>query len=153
MANQLSKSLSFIVGTFQANPLVNTIAFRDDDVLDVEKENIYPLVNILLLPSPGPASDLREFRLAFAVLNQRDDTKTETPSKLLTDTNYIDNIGITDSIANDFIMEIMKDHNELDLDIVEGSISDFVPVKKYDERNCLDGVTFECTFSTHQNSI
>lgn len=153
MANQLSKSLTFIIEAFQSNTLVNTIAFRDDDVLDVEKENVYPLVNIIVLASPPPGSDIREFRLGFAVLNQRDDLKIETPSKLLTDTNYIDNIGITDSIANDFVMEIMKTHNDLDLDIVEGSLSDFVPVKKYDERNCLDGVQFECTFSTHQNSI
>lgn len=152
MANQLSKSLKFIIDTFKANPLVNTVAFRDDDVLDTDKENIYTLVNIALLPSSPPLIDLTQFRLAFAVLNQRDDAKTDTYFKTMEDTNYIDNIGITHSICSDFLNEIIKTHNDLDLNIVEGSVSDFVPVRK-DERNALDGWTFEATFSTHQNAI
>lgn len=152
MANQLSKSLKFIIGTFRANPLVNTCVLKDDDIIDVEKENIYPLVNIVLLPSPAPVWDLREFRLGFTILNQRDDAKIELTSKLMEDTNYIDNIGICDSIANDFLMEIMKTHNDMDLNIVDGSVSDFAYIRR-DERNFLDGVSFEASFSTHQNAV
>lgn len=152
MANQASILLNHIVGTFQAMPLVNTIAFRDDNVIDVEKENIYPLVFIQLLSSPRPQQERREYRISFEVVNQRDDTKTATQSKLLLDTNYIDNIGITDTIANDFIMEVLKTHNDFDININEDSISDFVPVKK-GERNFLDGVKFECVFSIHQNAV
>jgi hypothetical protein len=73
-------------------------------------------------------------------------------SKLMKDTNYIDNVGICDSIANNFIMEILKNHNAFDINIIEDTITDFTPVKK-DERNMLDGFTFECTFTTHQNDI
>ena len=73
-------------------------------------------------------------------------------SKLMRNTNYIDNVGITDSIANNFVMEILKTHNDFDINIDEDSITDFEPVKK-DERNCLDGVKFECTFTIHQNDI
>jgi len=152
MANQASKLLKFIVERFDSNDLVNTIVFKDDDVIDVEKENVYPLVSAQLLSSPAPLQDLREFRFGFEILNQRDDTKTATPSKLMSDTNYIDNIGICDSIANDFIQDILKTHNVLDINIIEDSISEFIPVRK-DERNCLDGVKFECTFSMHQNAV
>lgn len=152
MANQLSKLLNHIVSVFEANDLVNTIVFKDDDVLDVEKENIYPLVSLLLLPSSKPEQDLRAFSFAIEILNQRDDLKITTPSKLMLDTNYIDNIGVTDSIANDFVMEILKTHNDLDINIDEDSISEFTPIKK-DERNCLDGVRFELTFTMHQNAI
>lgn len=152
MSNKASNLLTYIVSVFQAMPLVNTIVFKDDDVLDVEKENIYPLVSIALLSSPAPLLDLREYRLSFEVLNQRDDLKIATPSKLMLDTNYIDNIGICDSIANNFLMEILKSHNSYDISIVEDSISDFEPIRK-DERNALDGVKFEATFSMHQNAI
>lgn len=152
MANQLSKLLNHIVSIFESNDLVNTIVFKDDDVLDVEKENIYPLVSLLLLPSPKPEQDLRAFSFSIEVLNQRDDLKVSTSSKLMSDTNYIDNIGITDSIANNFVMEILKTHNDLDINIDEDSISEFTPVKK-DERNNLDGVKFELTFTMHQNNI
>ena len=152
MAHQLSTLLTFVTGIFDAMPLVNTIAFKDDDVLDVEKENIYPLVSINILTSPKPDQSFRAYRLQFDILNQRDDSKTPTPSKLMMDTNYIDNIGICDSIANNFIMEVLKSHNEFDVNIEEESISDFVHIRK-DERNCLDGVRFECTFITHQNGV
>ena len=152
MSNKQSVLLNHIVSIYDAMPLVNTIVFKDDDVLDVEKENVYPLVSIQLLTSPAPFDDRREFRLGFEILNQRDDRKTATHSKLMSDTNYIDNVGICDSIGNDFLMEILKTHNDFDINVVEDSVSEFEPVKK-DERNHLDGIKFEATFSMHQNAI
>lgn len=152
MSNKQSILLNHIVSIFDAMPLVNTIVFKDDDVLDVEKENVYPLVSIQLLTSPAPFDDHREYSLRFEILNQRDDRKVATPSKLMSDTNYIDNIGICDSIANNFVMEVLKTHNDLDINIIDDGVSEFEPIRK-DERNMLDGVRFEVTFSTHQNDI
>ena len=152
MSNKQSQLLTHIVSIFDAMPLVNTIVFKDDNVVDVEKENVYPLVSIQLLTSPAPFDDRREFRLGFEILNQRDDRKTATPSKLMSDTNYIDNVGICDSIGNDFLMEILKTHNDLDINIIDDGVSEFEPIRK-DERNRLDGIKFEATFSMHQNAI
>lgn len=152
MSNKVSQLLTHVVNVYDAMPLVNTIVFKDDDVLDVEKENIYPLVSIQLLPSPAPFDEHREFSLRFEILNQRDDMKIATPSKLMSDTNYIDNIGICDSIANNFVMEVLKTHNNLNINIIDDGISEFEPIRK-DERNMLDGVRFEVTFSMHQNAI
>jgi len=152
MANQFSTVTAFIIDTFYKSNLVNTISLRDDDVIDVEKENIYPLVSIRLVSSPAPQQNFREFRYSFEITNQRDDTKIATPSKLLTDTNYIDSVNICDSIGNDFLMEIMKTHNDYNIDIVEDSVSEFEPVQK-DERNCLDGIKFEASFLIKQNAI
>ena len=152
MSNKQSQLLNHIVSIYDAIPLVNTIVFKDDDVLDVEKENVYPLVSIQLLTSPAPFDDRREFRLRFEILNQRDDRKVAAPSKLMSDTNYIDNVGICDSIANNFVMEVLKTHNDLDINIINDGVSEFEPIRK-DERNCLDGVRFEVTFSMHQNAI
>ena len=152
MSNKQSILLNFIVETFNQNPLVNTSVFKDDDVVDVEKENVYPLVSIQLLTSPAPFDDHREYSLRFEILNQRDDKKVATSSKLMSDTNYIDNVGICDSIANNFILEVLKTHNDFDINIIDDGISEFEPIRK-DERNCLDGVRFEVTFSMHQNAI
>ena len=152
MSNKISILFNHIVSVLDAMPLVNTIIIRDDDVIDVEKENIYPLVSLRLIPSPAPKTDLREYRISFEVANQRDDIKVAAPSKLMTDTNFIDNLGICDSIGNDFIMEIIKSHNNFDINIIEDSITDFETIQK-DERNCLDGIRFEATFSIHQNGI
>ena len=152
MSNKISQLLTHIVSIYDDMPLVNTIVFKDDDVLDVEKENVYPLVSIQLLPSPAPFDDRREYSLRFEILNQRDERKIATPSKLMSDTNYIDNVGICDSIANNFVMEILKTHNDFDINIIDDGVTEFEPIRKY-ERNCLDGVRFEVTFSIHQNAI
>jgi hypothetical protein len=83
MATQLSTLLTFIEDTFLADPMVNTVVFKDDDAVDVEKENIYPLVNITLLPSPRPDQNGRSYTLKFEVLNQRDDIKFIAPPQAL----------------------------------------------------------------------
>jgi hypothetical protein len=152
MANQLSKLLNEVVSVFDAMSLVNTIVLKDDNVVDVEKENIYPLVNIRLASSPAPQLDLREYVLSFEVYNQRDDRKIPTTSKLMSDTNYIDNMGIVDSIANNFVLDFWKTHNDSDIGISDDGVSEFEPVAK-DERNCLDGIKFTATFYIHQNDI
>lgn len=152
MANQLSNLLNEVVSIYESMPLVNTVVFKDDDVVDVEKENVYPLVSITILASPAPETNQREYRLSFEIFNQRDDRKIPTPNKLMLDTNYIDNIGICDSIANNFILDFLKTHNDIDAGITDDSISEFEYIRK-DERNCLDGVKFEAIFYTHQNNI
>lgn len=152
MSNKFSIVTNYLVSIFEANSLVNTISLRDDDVVDVEKENVYPLVSMRLIESPAPQQNLREYTYLFEVLNQRDFQGKATPSKLLTDTNYIDNIGICDSIANDFLMEILKTHNDFNINVSDDSISTFEPIRK-DERNCLDGIRFEATFYINQNAI
>lgn len=151
MANKASELLTHIVSIFDAMPLVNTISFRDDDIIDIEKENIYPLVSIRLIETPEQELDVFYEAAEITVLNQRDDSKLPTPSKLMLDTNYIDNVGICSTILNDFYLEIAKTHNSLDIDIIEkSSIS---PISKYRERNFLDGKSQEFIFSMHQNNI
>ena len=152
MASQLSSLLKLVWNTFDEMPLVNTTVFKDDNVVDVEKENVYPLVSISLLTSPAPDLNAKEYRIAFEIFNQRDDRKIPTPNKLMLDTNYIDNIGICDTIANNFVLSFYKTHNDIDAGIVDDSVSEFEPARK-DERNCLDGIKFEATFYTHQNNI
>ena len=152
MANQISKTFTHIHGIFSAMPLVKTVVLKDSDVFDSEKENIYPIVVIELLPSPAPDLYFKELAFGFEVLTQRDEIKTPLTSKLLSDSNYLDNANICDTIANNFVLEILKTHNDNNINVVEGSISEFEPIKK-DERNGLDGVRFNCNFSLHQNNI
>jgi len=152
MAYQINSVLDYTVSVFNAMPLVNTIILKDDDVIDVEKENIYPLVSINLQPSPAPDYYFRKYNLEIGIYNQRDDRKIATPSKLLTDTNYVDNIAICDTIANNFVMELMKSHNEFNILLNDGDVSDFEFIRK-EERNRLDGVKFRISLLIKNNEI
>ena len=142
MSNKVSILLNHIVSVFEANPLVNTVSFRDDDVQDVEKENIYPLVAIKLKTSEK-LENSQKVTMEFSIKTQRDFIPKGHPSKLMLDTNYIDNIGIVDSIGNDFIMEYLKSHNDFNIFILE--YSDL----EYDG----DSVLFSVTFEIPQNGI
>lgn len=149
MANQISLIVNKIVSIFNNDKRVHTIVFKDDDVIDVEKRNIYPLVNIDLRKS-DILDDRINVTIGFAILTQRDDIRKAQPNKLMNDTNYIDNINTCFSIANDFLAEIIRNHNEDDINIESFSEVTFI-IK--DERNTLDGVDFTAIFSTHQNDI
>ena len=40
MANQLSSLLKLVVDTFDEMPLVNTVVFKDDDVVDADYKEV-----------------------------------------------------------------------------------------------------------------
>lgn len=139
-----SKIINYVVSVLEANPLVNTISLRDDDVIDVEKSNVYPLVAMRLLTSTK-FEDRVVTKIGFKIIIVRDFIPKAQPSKLMTDTNYIDNIAICDSIGNDLILELLKVDNEQNI---------FVEVySDFEYTINLDGVNFTIDFVTAQNGI
>lgn len=145
----ISILVNHVVSVFNLNPLVNTIILKDDDVKDVENKNFYPLVEIRIVESAKFENE-QFYNLSFEILKQRDFIPKAKVSKLMTDTDFLDNIGICDSIGNHFILEYQKSHNNFNIMI--DSYSDFEFIKK-DERNGLDGVKFQVTFKVPQNGI
>jgi hypothetical protein len=139
-----SKIINYLVQVLEANPLVNTISLRDDDVIDVEKSNVYPLVAMRLLTSTKEENRVLT-KIGFQIKMLRDFIPKSQPSKLMTDTNYIDNIAICDSIGNDLILELLKVDN--DLNIFIETYTDF------EYTTNLDGVVFSIDFVTAQNGI
>jgi hypothetical protein len=139
-----SKIINYLVEALQANPLVNTISLRDDDVIDVEKSNVYPLVAMRLLTSTKEENRVLT-KISFHIKMLRDFIPKSQPSKLMTDTNYIDNIAICDSIGNNLILELLKVDN--DLNIFIETYTDFEYTTNF------DGVVFSIDFVTAQNGI
>jgi hypothetical protein len=139
-----SKIISYLVQVLQANSLVNTISLRDDDVIDTEKSNVYPLVAMRLLTSTKEENRVLT-KISFQIRILRDFIPKSQPSKLMTDTNYIDNIAICDSIGNDLILHFLKVDN--DFNIFIDTYTDF------EYTTNLDGVNFTVDFVTAQNGI
>jgi hypothetical protein len=137
--NEVSKMYDFLIGLFQSNDLVNTISLVNTLDIDSNKENIYPLVNL----------DLREtetqdqaiiFSFRITILQQRDIKPIKIDSKLLSNTNYVDNLNETHSILNKVINYLVRQNNDYDIEIVQQGTNKIL--KEWGLSN-LDGVQLD----------
>lgn len=141
--NESSLIYNWIVEQFQTNELVNTISIVPTAVIDTNKENIYPLVNVDLIDIETQ-TDYLIFNFTVVVIQQRDIKPIKLDSKLMTNTNYIDNINETVSIANRFINVIEKQNNDSNIELQ--SLSRLKVLKEWGTGIC-DGVRFDISLS------
>jgi len=136
--NELSLIFKFIIEKFQENNLVNTITFVPTKVMDNDKENIYPLVNVDYLQSEevGEDSSYIAARFLITAVNQRDTRPIKTDTKLRQDINLIDNWNETHAILLKFLNVFKANNFEKDIDLYSQTaltkLEDF-------NRNGLDG--------------
>jgi hypothetical protein len=147
--NESSLIYDFIIAEFDANDLVNTISILPFAEIDINKENIYPLVNIDLIdidktPSTDSLMSFHIFNFNITIIQQRDIKPIKIDSKLLNNTNYIDNINETYSIANRFIDVVENQNNDSNIEIDSRSR---VKVLKEWGRGICDGVRFDISLS------
>lgn len=143
--NELTLLNNFVIDRFDLNPLVNTITEVKTPDIDMNKENIYPLVNLDLIDE-DPLSDALVFNYKITILQQRDIKPIKTNSKLLTNSNLLDNLNETNSIALDFINYLRWKNNDLVVEIQNLSRIDFLENYK---GNGLDGVQFDIDLSIY----
>ena len=138
----ISKITNYIIDRFQADEMVHTISLNPINLVDLSKENIYPLVSIKY---NGVTSSDDVFLVAFTihVLQQRDAIKEVQPSKMMEDTNWIDNMNNTFDIAINFVNYVVR--MEIDESINVSSIGLLEPLSNFGGAN-LDGHKFDITF-------
>lgn len=141
--NEISILNNWIISEFEKNILVNTISIVPTLQMDSNKENVYPLVNIDMINSVVQ-SDVIVVSFEITIVQQRDKRPVKTDSKLLGDTNYLDNVNETHSIAQRFINVLDRQNNSLNIEIDTISKLDFL--KEFSREN-LDGVQFTVDLS------
>lgn len=135
--NEVSLITDFSVQLFQSNSLVNTMSMVAPIDVDTDKQNIYPLVNLYLREIDANNPFICYFDIQ--IYQQRNSNPKEKDSKMLTDSNRIDNINETTSIANKFINTIREKHNTNNIEIA--SVTRLLCVYDYG-KGSLDGVKF-----------
>jgi len=144
----LSEVTNYIVNRFQQDEMVNTIALSDNDIIDTKKENIYPLVTISfngaeIIEDIANNQAFKNYDFTISVLQQRDASRTMKPSKLMAETNWIDNMNECDSICTNFINYV----NRLELgNLTIPSLSILEPLNRFGGAD-LDGFRFDITLS------
>lgn len=115
--NELQKVRNHVISKFDVDPLVNTITTLSDELIDTNKETIYPVVNIDYLEfssienNQTLSSELL-FSFKITVLDQNDVYIKSTDSKLLEDTNQSDILNETFNICQSFINSFRQYNNE-----------------------------------------
>lgn len=140
--NEYQKTKNYIVRKFRADPLVNTITTLTRDLVDTNKEIIYPLVNI-----DYRENEIREdsilFNFHIKALDQNDIYTKTTDSKLLEDTNADDIMNETFNICQSFVNSF-KQYNS---DNIELNFVSRITAIKNEELNGLSGHEFDITLS------
>ncbi len=143
--NETSKINKYIIDDFSSNDLVNTISIVETGLIDLNKENIHPLVNVDLIDAEVQ-DDAIIYEFIITAVQKRDINPQAIDSKLLNDSNYLDNINETLSIAQKFINRLRRFNNDENIEIV--SISNLEFLKDF-RGGGLDGVQFTINLSIH----
>lgn len=145
----LNKVHNYIIARFEEDELVHTITFNDTFVVDTQKENIYPIVAINLNSiSEDLANALNLYSFRIVCLQKRNIQGIITPSKLMDDTNLIDNLAETENILQRFTNYISRLEIEEKINIYEkGNLK---PLYNY-AGSGLDGFEVNITISYPNN--
>lgn len=138
--NEVSQITNYIINSFSADTLVNTIAFEKTQEMDLNKENLYPLVNIDILNSIITNNSVN-INYTISVVEIRD-VENELNNDKLLGSNLIDNLNETHSIASRFISKLQGQNNDELIEIE--TLTEIRFLKLY---NSLDGVRFDIRLS------
>jgi hypothetical protein len=141
--NETTLLNNWVIEEFAKNGLVNTISIVPTAEIDMNKENIRPLVNVDMRNS-NIQEQVLVFAFTITVVQRRDTLPIKTDSKLLGNTNYLDNINETMSIAQRFINVLTGQNNTLNIEME--TLGDIRILKLWNGSD-LDGVQFDIELS------
>ena len=140
--NELQKVRNYIVDKFQSDILVNTLTTLSNDLVDTNKETIYPVVNVDYRTSTIQ-TDVLLFSYHIKALDQNDVYTHTTDSKLQEDTNQSDIWNETFNICQNFINSF-RQYNSDNIEMV--SVTDITVIKNAN-LNDLSGHEFNIVLS------
>jgi hypothetical protein len=145
--NEIQIVYDWLIDHFNSNDLVNTVSILPTSEMDQNKENIYPLVNLDFI---NKETDEQVITTTFkiTVIQQRDSQPIKTDSKLLLDTNYLDNVNETANITTRFFNVLAKQNNVFNIELESNTTEK--PLRNWGINSC-DGFQFEVTLSIPNN--
>ena len=143
--NEYQKTKDYVISKFQSDPLVNTITTLTSDLVDKNKETIYPVVNVDYVNNTVQ-TDVLLFAFHIKALDQNDVYTRTTDSKLQVDTNKDDIFNETFNICQQFINSF-RQYNALNIEIVSVSAITVIHLEENQSVNGLSGHEFDIVLS------
>ena len=139
----INETTKYIIDRFGTDDMVHTISLSDNGIVDVKKENIYPVIDIFFL-NRSETDEQYSYVYKIHVLQQRNIKREMTPGKIMSDTNYLDNLADCESIINNFVNYVRRFDIDSNYTLQTTSLQ---RLSNYGGAG-LDGFTFELTLST-----
>ena len=94
---------------------VNTVTNKGSEELDLEKANIYPLVDVYISSFTFPSTNVIRFNVQLAAVAQRDTNKEIGVDKFWGQDNRVDNMNTAAAIINRIWVSMNKGFDENDI--------------------------------------
>lgn len=134
--NQYTQILYYLKELAERDGFVNTVKQGEISELDIEKTNIFPLVNIAVTGGGFTNGSTITFNIDLRCLSIRDINKEVVNDKFWKNDNEVDNMNETLAVLNRMWITMYRDFDENNITASENpSLEPII----YDEKNILDG--------------
>jgi hypothetical protein len=133
--NQYSQLLYYIKQLAESDPLVNTVV-KDTQNIDLQKNNIYPLVEISITGGGFSNGSVVTFDVEVACMDIRDTNKEIITDKFWAQDNEVDNHNTTHAILNRMWTSMYRDFESNNITASENPT---LEKATHQEQNNLDG--------------
>ena len=146
--NQYSNLLYYIKSLADADEYINTVTKDADDSIDLDKGNIFPLLNIDIISGSFTNGQTVKFSVTLACLDIRDVNKEISTDKYWKQDNEVDNHNETLAALNRIWTSMYRDFENNDI-----TASENPPLNKitYSNVNLLDG--WELSFDVEMPNV
>ena len=118
MRNVLLEGLNLIAGHLEDDDRIKTIFSANEDEIDFNKRDLYPMANIRINSNDFDASDVT---FEFTVIDQRDTNKRAITNKFNGNDNRWDNWSLTYDVLRSIINKLDRLQNENNISFVNSS--------------------------------
>lgn len=148
--NQYTQILYYLKELAERDGFVNTVKQGEISELDIEKTNIYPLVNIAVTGGGFTNGSTILFNIDLRCLTIRDINKEVVNDKFWKNDNEVDNLNETLAVLNRMWTTMYRDFDENNITASENPTLE--PLI-YDEKNILDGWVLTFTIEVPNTTL
>jgi len=134
--NQYTQLLYYIKSLAEADELVNTVSKGVFDNLDLEKQNIFPLVHINITDAGFTNGSVVRFGIQIGAFDIRDINKEVQTDKFWQQDNEVDNHNTTLAILNRMWLKMYTDFEKANITSSEDPTAE---IQTFERGNLLDG--------------
>lgn len=148
--NQYTQILYYLKELAERDGFVNTVKQGEISELDIEKTNIFPLVNIAVTGGGFTNGSTITFNIDLRCLTIRDINKEVVNDKFWKNDNEVDNLNETLAVLNRMWTTMYRDFDENNITASENpSLEPII----YDEKNILDGWVLTFTIEVPNTTL
>lgn len=148
--NQYTQILYYLKELAERDGFVNTVKQGEISELDIEKTNIFPLVNIAVTGGGFTNGQTITFNIDLRCLTIRDINKEVVNDKFWKNDNEVDNMNETLAVLNRMWTTMYRDFDENNITSSENpSLEPII----YDEKNILDGWVLTFTIEVPNTTL